>query len=140
MRANGHVRPSEASNKVTLKRSSPIPIAADAKLRCTPEECSRIAKKATKLHPALKDPAIIAERARIFQALGNEIRLKILGLLAVQELCVCDIVSAVGGAASTIAHHLRMLEDAGVIGSREEGKFTLYSLNVEVLRKHRIFD
>ena len=111
-----------------------------AKLRCTPEECSRIEKKATQLHPALKDPAIIAKQARIFQALGNEMRLKILGLLAVQELCVCDIVVGVGGAPSTIAHHLRMLEDAKVIGRREEGKFTLYAVNVGLLRKHRLFD
>ena len=109
-------------------------------MKCTPEECSRITKKATKLHPALKDATIIAERARVFQALGNEMRLKIVGLLAVQELCVCDIVTGLAGAASTVAHHLRMLEDADVIGSREEGKFTLYSLNVELLRKHRIFD
>ena len=122
------------------KGASPISVAAQAKVKCTPEECSRIAKKATKLHPALADSAMIAARARIFQALGNEMRLKILGLLAVQELCVCDIVTGLGGAASTIAHHLRMLEDADVVGSREEGKFTLYSLNVELLRKHRIFD
>jgi DNA-binding transcriptional ArsR family regulator len=117
-----------------------MPVAAEPKVKCTPEECSRVAKKAMKLHPALKDPAIIAERARVFQALGNEMRLKILGLLAVRELCVCDVVTAVDGAASTIVHHLRMLEDAGVIRSREEGKFTLYSLNIELLRRHRIFD
>ncbi|HEV2398991.1 MAG TPA: metalloregulator ArsR/SmtB family transcription factor [Candidatus Sulfotelmatobacter sp.] len=111
-----------------------------AKLRCTPEECSRIEKKATQLHQALKDPATIAEQARIFQALGNEMRLKILGLLAVQELCVCDILARVGGAPSTIAHHLRTLEAAKVIGRREEGKFTLYAVNVGLLRKHRLFE
>lgn len=109
-------------------------------MKCTPEECRRVAKKAINLHPALKDPAVIAERARVFQALGNEVRLKIVGLLAVRELCVCDIVTALDGAASTLAHHLRMLEDAGVLRSREEGKFTLCSLNIELLRKHRVFD
>lgn len=107
---------------------------------CTPEECRRIAKKAIDLHPVLRDSVLIAERARVFQALGNETRLKIIGLFAVQELCVCDIVAALGAAASTLAHHLRMLEETGVIRRRQAGKFTLYSLNVEVLRKHRVFE
>jgi DNA-binding transcriptional ArsR family regulator len=33
-----------------------------------------------------------------------------------------------------------MLEDAGVVKSREEGKFTRYSLNVELVKKHRILE
>ena len=117
-----------------------MPVAPEPQVKCTPGECRHVVKKANELHPVLRDPTIIAERAHIFQALGNETRLKILGLLAVQELCVCDIVTAMGRASSTLAHHIRMLEDAGVIKSREEGKFTLYSLNVGLLRKHRIFD
>ena len=107
---------------------------------CTPDECCRIAKKAIELHPVLEDPIQIAERARLFQALGNDTRLKIVGLFAVRELCVCDIVAALKVPASTLVHHLRMLEEASVITRREEGKFTLYSLDVEVLRKHRVFE
>ena len=107
---------------------------------CTPDECCRIAKKAIELHPVLEEPTLIAERARVFRALGNETRLKIVGLFAVRELCVCDIVAALTVPASTLAHHLRMLEEASVITRREEGRFTLYSLNVEVLSKHRVFE
>lgn len=81
-----------------------------------------------------------ADGAPVFQALGNETRLKIIGLFAVRELCVCDIVVALGAAASSLAYHLRILEEASVIMRRQEGKFTFYSLNVEVLRKHRVFE
>ncbi len=88
----------------------------------------------------LKDPAILAERAKVFHAFGNEVRLRIIGLFAEQELCFCDIVAAMRVAASTLIHHLRMLEDAGVITSRKQGKFTLYSLNIELLKKHRVFE
>ncbi len=107
---------------------------------CTPDECCRIAKKAIELHPVLEEPTLIVERARVFRALGNETRLKIVGLFAVRELCVCDIVAALTVPASTLAHHLRMLEEASVITRREEGRFTLYSLNVEVFSKHRVFE
>lgn len=117
-----------------------MPNAAAPQVRCVSKECRTVGKKAIELHPVLKDPVILASRARVFQAFGNEVRLKIISLFAEQELCVCDIVTAMGGAASTLIHHLRMLEDAGVITGRKEGRFTLYSLNVELLKKHRVFE
>jgi len=104
------------------------------------EECRRVAELARTLNPILGDPNAIAERARIFQALGNETRLQILGLLSVRETCVCNIVKVLGGAASTIAHHLRMLEDAGLITAKQDGKFTIYALNEAILIKHRVFE
>ncbi|MCL4371396.1 MAG: hypothetical protein M1380_10920 [Chloroflexi bacterium] len=50
--------------------------------KCTTEECKLIAKRASALHPLLDDQHGITERARLFQALGNETRLQILGLLS----------------------------------------------------------
>lgn len=109
-------------------------------VKCTTEECRLIAKKAKDTLPVLADDEQIQQRAKLFQALGNETRLHIIGLLAVQEMCACDIVEGLNGAASTITHHLRMLEDGGVILSRRVGKFTIYSLNEDLLTRHRVFD
>ncbi len=108
-------------------------------VKCTPEECRRIAGKVQTVYPILDDREAMTERARLFQALGNETRLQILALLSMQEMCVCNLVAALGGAASTVAHHLRMLEDAGLVKARQEGKFTLYELNDAPLRQHRVF-
>lgn len=108
--------------------------------KCSPEECRHIAREASTIHPVLDDPQVITQRARVFQALGNETRLKILGLLSVRELCTCDIASALGAAASTLAHHLRMLVEAELIEARQEGKFTLYSLNASLIRRHRVLE
>lgn len=108
--------------------------------KCTPDECRHIARQAMATHTILADKAQIKVRALLFQALGNETRLKILGLLSVQELCTCDIVEALGAAATTLAFHLHVLEDAGLITSRKVGKFTLYKLNDEVLEWHRVFE
>ena len=113
---------------------------AVAVVKCTPEECKHVAKKAHATHPLLTDEAELKERALIFQALGNETRLKILGMLSVKELCTCDIVETLSGAATTVAFHLRMLEEARLISSRQVGRFTLYQLNRELLSKHCVLE
>lgn len=45
-----------------------------------------------------------------------------------QEVCTCDIVETLEDSASTISHHLRKLEDGGLITSRQVGKFTVYTI------------
>lgn len=108
--------------------------------KCTPDECKYIAKQAMATNMLLSNEKQLKERALIFQALGNETRLKILGLLSIQELCTCDIVAGLDGAASTITFHLRMLEDAGLVTSRRVSKFTLYQINNGPLEWHRVFE
>ncbi len=62
----------------------------------------------------------------------------ILGILEVEELCLCDLVQALQVPASTVVHHVSMLEDAGVITRKESGKYTSFSLNQDVITKHRV--
>ena len=108
--------------------------------KCSPEECDDIMKEANNTFVILTDDQEIERRAKLFQALGNEVRLRVLGLLAIQEMCICNIVEVLGGAASTITHHLRMLENGGLITSRRAGKFTIYRLNNDSLKQHRVFE
>ena len=84
--------------------------------------------------------AEVERRAKVFSALGNETRLEILRLLSGGDLCVSDIVESVDGAASTVAHHLRMLEDAGLVTSRRDGRSTYYSIQKDELIKYNIFE
>jgi DNA-binding transcriptional ArsR family regulator len=65
---------------------------------------------------------------------------QILGLLVVREMCVCNLVAALGTAASTLAHHLTILEEAGLVSARQDGKYTLYTLNEAPLRQHHVLD
>lgn len=106
---------------------------------CTPDQCNNIVKEAFSNIEILNDEESLKGRAKLFLALGNVIRLKILSLLTVQELCICNIVEAVEGSNSTIAHHLKKLEEGRLIQSRREGKFTIYRVNTELLNKHGIF-
>jgi ArsR family transcriptional regulator, lead/cadmium/zinc/bismuth-responsive transcriptional repressor len=71
--------------------------------------------------------------ASFFKALGDETRIKIMGLLWFEDLCMCEIVDGLSGASSTISHHLKIMEKGKLIQSRKEGKFTVYSLDKERL-------
>ncbi|MDH4138680.1 MAG: metalloregulator ArsR/SmtB family transcription factor [Anaerolineae bacterium] len=85
--------------------------------------------------------AEIERQAKVFTALGNETRLKILRLLLdCDEMCVSDIVKSVGGAASTVAHHLHTLEDAELILNRRHGRSTYYTVRKEELAKYHTFE
>jgi DNA-binding transcriptional ArsR family regulator len=103
-----------------------------------PEELGSIAKRSRANYPILDDPEGLARRARFFQAVGHEVRLMILGLLEVEELCLCDIVQALQVPASTVAHHISMLEDAGVVTRRESGKYTSFMLRKDLITKHHV--
>lgn len=67
--------------------------------------------------------------ASIFKALADETRLRILALLlAEQELCVCDIISAVKLPQSTVSRHLAYLRKAGLVSDRRCGLWMYYSI------------
>jgi DNA-binding transcriptional ArsR family regulator len=61
---------------------------------------------------------------------GNEVRLKILFLLAQeQELCPCDLGDILEMTIPAVSQHLRKLKDGGVIRSRKSGQTVFYSIN-----------
>ncbi len=68
------------------------------------------------------------ELVKIFKALGDETRLKIIKLLFEGEKCVCEIVEKISKSQPTISIHLAKLEEAGIVSSRKEGKKIIYRL------------
>jgi ArsR family transcriptional regulator len=71
-------------------------------------------------------PAGLADRAKLFKALGDEVRLKLLHLVRDQEVCVCDLVSALGMPQGTLSHHLLVLSRAGLVTARKQGRWNYY--------------
>ncbi len=74
----------------------------------------------------------LARSARIFHALADPIRLKIVALLGDGERCVCDLTEALDIAQSLLSFHLRTLKDAGVVTDRREGRWNYYSLKGDI--------
>lgn len=71
--------------------------------------------------------------ARMFKALADETRLRIIALLLHEgELCVCDIMAALNLPQSTTSRHLSYLKNSGWVDDRREGVWMYYSLTEEV--------
>jgi ArsR family transcriptional regulator len=65
---------------------------------------------------------------RLFRALGDETRLRIVALLSHGELCVCHIEAALDLNQSTASRHLGILRASGVVDCRREGTWVYYRL------------
>jgi ArsR family transcriptional regulator len=66
--------------------------------------------------------------ARMFHALGDETRLRILVHLRDGECCVCDLTDACGAAQSRLSYHLRILKEAGILRDRRDGRWSYYCI------------
>jgi ArsR family transcriptional regulator len=68
--------------------------------------------------------------ANIFKSLADETRIRILLLLQGRpELCVCDLMQALGLPQSTVSRHLSYLKRGGWLMDRRGGTWMHYSIN-----------
>ena len=77
----------------------------------------------------------LTRTARLFHALSDETRLRILDLLRSRERCVCDLSDAIGAQQSRLSFHLRTLKEAGLVNDRRQGRWIYYGLRVEALEE-----
>ncbi|MBE3582497.1 MAG: winged helix-turn-helix transcriptional regulator [Limnochordaceae bacterium] len=83
----------------------------------------------------------VAGLSELFRALADESRVKILYLLSLQELCVCDLAQILGLTLPAISHHLRLLKAMRLVKFHRQGRMVYYSLRdnhiVELIRVAR---
>ena len=70
----------------------------------------------------------IETAARALKAISHPLRLKILCVIGGDEICVQDIVDAVGTSQSNISQHLAILRDKGVLQTRKDANRVYYSV------------
>lgn len=75
--------------------------------------------------------------ARIFKALSDETRLRILCLLLEGELCVCDIMAVLQLPQSTVSRHLAYLKNAGWLDDRRCGVWMYYAISADAGNLHQ---
>lgn len=84
-------------------------------------------KKVKRLKPFATDSEGVA---KIFKALADDTRAKIIHILSLdEELCVNDIALIIGSSIANTSHHLRLLHNMGLAKYRKEGKLVFYSLD-----------
>jgi ArsR family transcriptional regulator len=77
------------------------------------------------------DEAQAVELAKVFKALGDPVRLRLLSMIASRaggEVCVCDLTPAFDLSQPTISHHLKLLRQAGLIDCERRGTWVYYWL------------
>ena len=76
-----------------------------------------------------EEPA--AQLARVFKALGDPTRVRLVSLIAAAdgaEACICDLTDPVGLSQPTVSHHMKLLADAGLVAREQRGKWAYYRL------------
>jgi len=82
----------------------------------------------TALLPAPRPEPSLGDITAVARAMGDEGRVRVLGLLKGGELCLCQIVDILGLAPSTVSKHMSVLRQAGLIEQRKEGRWHFYRL------------
>ncbi len=72
---------------------------------------------------------------KIFKALGEPTRLKILRLLRIRPMYVCELESVLGISQPRISQHLKVLREAAILKETREAQKTFYMLRGDVLEK-----
>lgn len=75
----------------------------------------------------------LKEWEKAFKALGQHLRLRIIALLAEQELCVCELEEILGITQPAISQHLRALKEADLVWEEKVSQWVFYHLNKEKL-------
>src|SRR6202044_2496561 len=78
-----------------------------------------------------------AERiARVFRALGDRHRVRLLSLIAAAdggEACICDLTAPVGLSQPTVSFHMKQLVEAGLVTPEQRGQWNYYRVVPEAL-------
>jgi ArsR family transcriptional regulator len=77
-----------------------------------------------------------SELARLFKAMGDPVRLRLLSLIASHvggEACVCELTDVFDLSGPTISHHLKVLRETGLISGERRGTWVYYRVHPEAL-------
>lgn len=80
---------------------------------------------------------MLDETARVFKAMGDPIRIRILGMLISGELCACKFHEVLDLPQNLVSHHLKVLHENQVIVGRKEGRNIFYSLDEQHIESIR---
>ncbi|MCB9898199.1 MAG: winged helix-turn-helix transcriptional regulator [Planctomycetes bacterium] len=77
--------------------------------------------------PSAWSPRAFARAVRLFKALGDPARLRLLETLSRGAACVSELAED-GEPLSTVSHRLRLLRNEGLVSGRRDGKHVIYAL------------
>jgi ArsR family transcriptional regulator, arsenate/arsenite/antimonite-responsive transcriptional repressor len=75
--------------------------------------------------------------AQVAKALGDPVRLQLVDVLRKHagKVCVCELVPLFDLSQPTVSHHLKVLRDAGIVGSERQGLWAYYFVIPDALKE-----
>ena len=97
------------------------------KVPCLSRACSKnsacVAISLKPKHQSMEETLLVAK------TLADENRVRILAFLGDGELCVCQIIEMLSLAPSTVSEHMALLQRAGLVEARKDGRWIFYRLS-----------
>jgi len=75
------------------------------------------------------DDVAAEQLARVFKALGDPARVRLISMIAASidgEACICDLTGPVGLSQPTVSHHMRLLAEAGLVTRTQRGRWAYF--------------
>ncbi|MGQ9723227.1 MAG: ArsR/SmtB family transcription factor [Candidatus Jordarchaeum sp.] len=98
-------------------------------------KCEKYADELKELSDEMDETTLCKFGPLLFKAIADPNRLKILKILAIREMCVCELNVALNISQGTISHHLKILQEAKLIKGRIKGKWNYYQVNGKHVEK-----
>jgi ArsR family transcriptional regulator, arsenate/arsenite/antimonite-responsive transcriptional repressor len=123
-------------SKQEVPATAAVGLACGTPAACEPQACEPLAREPLAREPLSAREA--DEMSVLFKAIADPVRLRLVSLIACHaggEACVCDLTGAFDLTGPTISHHLKVLREAGLIGSERRGTWVFYWINPGVLAR-----
>jgi len=95
---------------------------------CQAENVEQYREELVGLAQRVADTEAVRKQSRFFKALSDVKRLRILKLLTIREMCVCELMIALDMTQPNLSHHIRIMENEGVVNRTKKGKWVYCSL------------
>jgi len=96
--------------------------------QCKAEVADEYRKELLQLADDVADAKTAKKNCKRFKALSNEKRLRIVKLLKVKEMCICELMICLEMTQPNLSHHIQILENADIVTRTKKGKWVYCSL------------
>jgi ArsR family transcriptional regulator len=95
---------------------------------CQAEVAEEYRKELLQLADEVADAKTAKKNSKIFKALSDQKRVRIVKLLTVKEMCICELMICLDMTQPNLSHHIQLLENVGIVKRTKKGKWVYCSL------------
>ena len=96
--------------------------------QCKAEIADEYRKELLQLADSVADAPTAKKNSKLFKALSDEKRLRIVKLLREKEMCICELMICLGMTQPNLSHHIQILENIGIVNRKKKGKWVYCSI------------